>query len=570
MSVATVEYAINAPTDALEVIARFAKALPRRVEPERDLSRRFYDTFDWRLFRAGIGLECREAEPMTEDPPASDHLTPSADSPFVPTPLSTQPQFYWHDLQTGTSELLRQSGLTELGLLQDMPAGPLRERLAPLVEMRRLLPMVALSSHQIRLRLLNDDAKTLVWLSIELARLRELTSVSDGVAPIGRSLTSRLQLQGVRGYAEAFADARRLIEDRVGLEPAAESLLVEALQAAGHRPGFYSTKLDYRLVPDQRADMAARAILLRLLETIEANVAGVRQNLDSEFLHDLRIATRRTRSALSQVKDVFPPEAVEDFKARFAWLQRVTGPMRDLDVYLLDYPMLEQRLPVSMHGDLQPMRQLLTDRYEVVHAELIEVLDSEPFRALLRDWRAFLEPTVERLIETEREQSPKWATQPIKRLADRRIVRLLARVRREGRAISDASPPEQLHLLRKTCKKLRYVMEFFYSLYPARPMRAQLKQLKRLLDNLGRFQDTEVQVEHLREIAASVDSSGARLPTGTLLAMGVLMGQLLDEQARARAAFREVFDGFDSDANAKDFEALLATGTTEGADERVG
>ena len=106
-------------------------------------------------------------------------------------------------------------------------------------------------------------------------------------------------------------------------------LILEALAAAGRVPGDYSSKLGFRLDPEQRADVTAKEILLHLLDTIEANVPGTRANLDSEFLHDLRVAVRRSRSALTQIKSVFAPEVVEDYKERLAWVGQITGPVRD-------------------------------------------------------------------------------------------------------------------------------------------------------------------------------------------------------------------------------------------------
>jgi CHAD domain-containing protein len=310
--------------------------------------------------------------------------------------------------------------------------------------------------------------------------------------------------------------------------------------------------------------LATKSIHLGLLETLEANVEGTRQNLDSEFLHDLRVATRRIRSALSQIKDVFPEDVVLEFKQRFAWLQEVTGPMRDLDVYLLDLPVLEQRLPPSLRPELAPLQELLTEHYSEVQQELAEVLGTSKFRNLIRDWRAYVdrpvltEPVLEADLSGLAADPPRRAAQPVKRVADQRIRKMLKRVRAEGRAINDDSAPEELHELRKSCKKLRYLLEFFQSLYAKGQVREQVKQTKRLLDNLGRFQDTAVQAQHLHETA---DASGCRrggLPVGTLLAMGALIGQLLDEQARARAEFYEVFERFDSPENAARFDAMLS------------
>lgn len=325
------------------------------------------------------------------------------------------------------------------------------------------------------------------------------------------------------------------------------------------------------LDPAQRADLATKQILRRLLETIEANVEGARQNRDSEFLHDLRVATRRTRSALSQIKGVFPESRVTDFKARFAWLQQVTGPVRDLDVYLLDFPNMRERLPAALQPDLEPLYQLLLAQHAEAQQQLAMELGSPRFKQLLEDWRAFLDAPVAESSAANAKQGasaaasaeavPTQAALPIKQVADRRIRKLLKRVRAEGRAISEDSPPEDLHELRKSCKKLRYLMEFFQSLYDKERIREQIKQTKRLLDNLGRFQDTAVQARHLRETAECEGGEG-RLPPATLLAMGALIEQLLQDQARARDGFSEVFAGFDSAENAARFEALLGARDT--------
>jgi CHAD domain-containing protein len=315
------------------------------------------------------------------------------------------------------------------------------------------------------------------------------------------------------------------------------------------------------LEPDQRAEAATRIILLGLLDTLEANIDGARRNLDPEFLHDLRVATRRTRSALSQIKGVLPPAVVEDFKARFAWLQQVTGPVRDLDVYLLDFPRLKADLPAALRDDLEPLKAWLLAHYDAEQRALAEALASERFVALLRDWRAFLEASAGDGVPAE----AKDAATPIKAVADKRIRRMFKRVREEGRAITDASPPGDVHELRKSCKKLRYLMEFFQSLYPTEEIKDLIRQLKLLLDNLGGFQDLAVQAANLHETAAAMQAEGAA-PLGTLLSLGALIGHILEAQQRARWEFAHVYAGFDTDETAALFRRLFAAGAMQSAE----
>ena len=70
---------------------------------------------------------------------------------------------------------------------------------------------------------------------------------------------------------------------------------------------------------------------------------------------------------------------------------------------------------------------------------------------------------------------------------------------RDGSAIDDDSPAEDLHDLRKKGKELRYLLEFFAALFPADTVKPMVKTLKALQDTLGRFQDREVQAHVLRD-----------------------------------------------------------------------
>jgi CHAD domain-containing protein len=358
----------------------------------------------------------------------------------------------------------------------------------------------------------------------------------------------------LKGYeAEARAVAVWLGEN-LALESATRPLVVEALDAGERPPGGYSSKLAYRLDPAQRADEAARVVLLGLLDTLEANIPGARENLDSEFLHDLRVATRRTRAALAQIPGVLPPRVEADFKARFAWLQQVTGPVRDLDVYLLDFDAYQASLPRSMRADLEPLRTYILSYYTDEQRRLVEALGSAEMDDLLRGWRRILADPV------PADPEPVNATRRAKDLADERIWRMVRRVRKEGRVITPDSAPEAMHELRKSCKKLRYLMEFFQSLYPGQGIGGAIKLLKVLLDNLGGFQDLAVQAAHLRDMAVRMQGEGladGRPDTGALLAMGALVADLLRRQEAAREAFAETFRGFDSKEGRALFRGLF-------------
>jgi CHAD domain-containing protein len=145
---------------------------------------------------------------------------------------------------------------------------------------------------------------------------------------------------------------------------------------------------------------------------------------------------------------------------------------------------------------------------------------------------------------------------PVGDVANARIWRAFRRVLKEGRAIDDASPPPQLHELRKDCKKLRYLLELFGSLYPADRLDALIKALKSLLYTLGAYQDLAVQAHHLEAFAEQMAAAG-KAPARTLLALGALVGRLLERRSAERADFAARFAAFDTDENRASYRSLF-------------
>ena len=116
---------------------------------------------------------------------------------------------------------------------------------------------------------------------------------------------------------------------------------------------------------DQAADLAVADALLGHLTTMEATVDGITADLDTEFLHDFRVAVRRTRSVLKLLGDVLPDGVAARMAVEFRWLGDATTPTRDLDVYLLGFD--ELAASVSRPHDLQPFADHLRRRRATAH-----------------------------------------------------------------------------------------------------------------------------------------------------------------------------------------------------------
>ncbi|MEM9554166.1 MAG: CHAD domain-containing protein [Acidobacteriota bacterium] len=523
-----VPYEVVVPTEVLDdVWSSLSDGLRCLEESTLETTSRVLDTFDWRLWSAGLRLD----------------VARDGDG--------------WHALLLSSAgDLVQRQDLDRplLGFAESIPDGALRERLVDRIEPRRLLPWVEMRLRTTRMRVVDAEEKTVVRIErIEPAA----SAIAFGTEALGEPLvlSPRLRLRPVRGYDDAFAAVRRHVGD-LRLTPPTHLLIDEALHAAGHAPGEYQGKPKLEFKASEPAAEATRRIHRQLLDVLRVNEDGTRRDLDSEFLHDLRVSVRRTRSALTQIKGVFPPDHLEHFKNEMRWLGGVTGPTRDLDVYLLKMPAYRASLPDAIADDLEPLQRFLVAHQKSEQKKLARTLRSARYRKLLADWQRFLDepPDVSSAMAPNAER-------PIREIASQRIWKSYRRVVKRGGRIDDSSPDDALHDLRKDCKKLRYLLEFFAALYPRGEIKAAVKALKRLQDVLGDFNDYSVQQESLRDFAEQMTSEETaaehEAPVDTLLAMGHLLAHLADGQAAERRRFAERFRGFVAAENQDRFRRLF-------------
>ncbi len=394
-------------------------------------------------------------------------------------------------------------------------------------------------------RLLNADGKTVARLIVDHSTV---TRADETVA-----LPARLLITEVRGYPGQARKAVQLLSGVPGVTPARRAPFAEALHALGRRPADYSSAIATPPAAQQPASVAVATLLLGLLDTLEQNVDGMLRDIDTEFLHDLRVAVRRTRSALKLLGDVLPDGLTDQYAPEFKWLGDLTTPTRDLDVHLLGFGSMAGQLAAAAPADLEPLRAFLVRRRHREFRRLAAGLRSPRFRALTEDWR-------KALVEAQAGQAPRRGPASGELtagdLATDRTRRAYRKLTRHGAAITAGSPPGALHDLRKRAKELRYVLEFFASLHDPAAYRKALGDLKGLQDCLGEFQDSQVQREEIRVLAGEMLAARAA-PAATLLAMGEIAARLAVGQDAARAAFAEQFARLAGPEGQQRFAALL-------------
>jgi CHAD domain-containing protein len=499
---------------ALAALAESFTVTAEPAAPGAGPRRRIWlDTFDWRLYRAGLVLVFEQARR------GGRLLLSQADG----TPQAEQAVTSWP----------RRPPL-------DLPEGPVRDRIIVLTRPRALLPVVRAVSTASVTRLLNADGKTVARL---VADRITVTAPSQPAASHATSQTAttaelapRLAVTEVRGYPGQARRASALLAGVPGVAPASQGTFIAALTALGRQSAGYSSGVAAQITAEMPAPVAVARLLLRLLDTGESNVDGVLRDIDTEFLHDLRVAVRRTRSAIKLLGAVLPAELAEHYQAEFKWLGDVTTPVRDLDVHLLGFDAMAAQVEAASPADLEPLRAFLARRRAREVRRLAAALRGPRFRAIADDWR-------KALLELRDSGSARRRRPAAVTLARSTTGRAFRRIAAQGGAITPASPPESLHDLRKRAKELRYLLEFFAPLHDPVAYRKVVGDLKQLQDCLGDFQDSEVQRHEISSLAEAMLAERAA-PAATLLAMGEIAAKLARGQAQAREEFAARFARF--------------------------
>ena len=472
----------------------------------------FYDTFDWKTWKANNQVILNGKKLVVYD--FKGHYA-ICSAPFRRVPRSFFPD--------------------------SIDNKEISAKLGRLAKLRAFMQFGSVETLLQNWRLLDDNRKTVA--TVEFRRLSN-NHQNDG--------SIFLTLYPVRGYDRFFESAAVRIRQACGnsTEITSKGYYQALMKDAGVTPGNYSSKPSVKLNPRDTILDSAKILQLSALDILSANEEWIPKHIDTEFLHDYRVAVRRIRSILAQCKGVFPPDKLAHYKKAFRELGKRTNNLRDQDVYLLQEKRFMSILPEQMRDFLKPFFTDLLNRQKKELRSFTRYLRSDAYRTLMHEWEHFLRSD----ISSDPETTPAAKTTTVD-FAVLTVGKTWKKVIRHGRNISTVATDTELHALRIDCKKLRYLLEFYASVFPARTLQKVLKQLKTLQNNLGVFVDLSVQQTYLFDYLSSLEADTHAISFSA--AIGGLITALHHEREETRQNFHNAFDTFDSDETEALFHALL-------------
>jgi CHAD domain-containing protein len=469
--------------------------------PQVDL---YLETDDWRFQRAGYALRIRRVGRRR----GAEATLKGLDSASPDVPGLRRRREVCERLEEPDPQALLRSG------------GPVGRRVRAVAGRKPLLPLFEVRTRRRTFSLLAPG------LPPGEVALDEVAINPPVGGPPAR--LRRVEIEVPRATLQALAPFVERLRDACALQPAGLNKYEAGLLSSDLRPSPPERFGTSVIEPEMTIGAVALAVLRRHFSALLAKEPGTRLGDDIEELHDMRVASRRLRAALSLFADVLPATLLRA-REELGWVGQTLGAVRDLDVQIEQLDSWIAALEEEDRDALATLRSLLQEQREAARAGMIEMLDSRRYEAFVSRFG--------RALRARQPSRTGRASLPARALAPDLIESRFRPVRRGGARIGPDSPAADYHRLRIDCKRLRYALEFLGDLYPGET-RPLIRRLVTVQDILGLHQDADIAVERLRRLALS---ASADLEPGTIFAMGEVAERYRQSMIELRARFPAAF-----------------------------
>ncbi|MET0744309.1 MAG: CHAD domain-containing protein [Microvirga sp.] len=369
--------------------------------------------------------------------------------------------------------------------------------------------------------------------AIELAFGESLIEVAldrGEVAAGGATVFAEVELELKRGeLRDAFALARELIQDaplRLSFRTKAERGYAAVVPREIHR--IKAEPVDLR-----RGLSSARAFRIighGCVKHLMANEVLFREAPHPDAVHQMRVALRRLRAAISLFKEMVDDDQRVSISRELKWMAGELGKARDLDVYIAK--VLEPAQ--ASHGHDAGFKDLVAayrHRRDRAYQDVEQTIRSTRFLGGALAAAAWIE-TGEWLSD-DRKSARQRRREPVEDLAEAELARRWKKIRKRGKHLKGLAPEER-HQVRIDIKKLRYASEFFTGLYRRHGARKKQKHAVAVLEHL------QERLGDLNDIAVGAGMDGA--PAGQAVHQEQLarVPGLLDDARRHYRTFSEM------------------------------
>ena len=258
------------------------------------------------------------------------------------------------------------------------------------------------------------------------------------------------------------------------------------------------------ITPDDMMSEAGRKILAFHFARLLKREAGVRDGSDPKDVHEMRVATRRMRSAIPLFEDYYIDDALKSPRKMLRRLARALGEIRDIDVLRIKTEKYAARYDDNVRAGLVLLYQVWEQQQASAREDLNELLDSDAFEHFLVTFAQFLN-TPNAQVFTNDPETHTPLSLIVRHVAPTILYKRFEALRAFDSILNDATL-DALHQMRIRAKEFRYALETFEEAL-GKEADMVIDAAKALQDHLGELQDARVAAGRLQDYMAQADEN---------------------------------------------------------------
>jgi inorganic triphosphatase YgiF len=404
-----------------------------------------------------------------------------------------------------------------------IPVKRIRKMVDGMIFPRKLIEQVQVRTDRRRYQVVTPEGA-----EIELAFDNTSFSLRGLHQPRRTRKLNELEAEILKGPEAALGTLASLLSSQFSYSPSTGSKFEAAIERFKIALPSKKPPEKLRTRPDDRLDFAVRKILTDQFQRLHEQLPGVLHDIDTEFVHQARVATRRMRSALRLFRNAIPESTAAYLEGELKWLGGLFGPVRDLDVFLLNLSRFKGRIERFPAKKKQAFENWIERHRREPLKDLCQALESPRVKNFERRFMQFLERPL-----PSRPRAP-LAMKPVREVAPLLITEKLDAVIEQGRTVLAKPKLKQFHRLRIQMKKLRYACEFLAPAYDG-ALDPFIERTVEVQDCLGELQDTVFTREFIEDL---LDDWKGKLVDPDLL---FILGEIYQLQAEIAGDRRERF-----------------------------
>lgn len=233
------------------------------------------------------------------------------------------------------------------------------------------------------------------------------------------------------------------------------------------------------------------SFILGQIAQLETDIEGALIGGDIEYVHRMRVASRRHRNALGVFNEFLPRNYADKWRGEMKGITKALGNARDLDIQI---QLIKEKNQEILNEMLRPgyarLLLRLTQRRTKAQEKVVATIHSLQENQTLEEMK--------QLLKRGKPEVNQRYTPELYPIAQKAIINTLDTFLSFQEDIQTPNNVDKLHAMRIAGKHFRYTMEIFNPLYQE-ALTPFIEIMKEIQDQLGEIHDCDVWITWLPE-----------------------------------------------------------------------